>query len=125
MKMILLLLTTDSAWVGFLVFKLIAFLGLAYILKLLNQCYFYESLNWFNSIFANFKNELNACQEENRQALRSKDGSFSQSLNIKISRIQSICKEYEYLNFTLQSALIFFKVKENDENFNETFLEEI
>lgn len=115
---------TVSAWVKFFLL-LRAFLGLAYILKILNQSYFYESLNWFDSIFINFKNEINAYEEENRQALRNKDESFSQSLNIKMARIQSIHKEYEYLNYTFQSALIFFKVKENDEDFNETFLEEI
>lgn len=67
-------------------------LGIAYILTLLNQTYFFDSLNWFDSIFDKFDTDIGRDLEEQKIAQKRKDESFSQTLAIRIQRLQNMQK---------------------------------
>uniref|UniRef100_A0A914DDX3 WASH complex subunit 7 C-terminal domain-containing protein n=1 Tax=Acrobeloides nanus TaxID=290746 RepID=A0A914DDX3_9BILA len=95
-----------------------------YILTLLNQCYFYESLNWFDSVSVKYEQEIEQIREEQRLAQRRKDESYAQTLTMKISQIEDLQREFQYLMCTVQSALRFFKQKDSEENQEESYLEE-
>lgn len=70
-------------------------LGIAYILTLLNQTYFFDSLNWFDSVFDKLDTEINRDLEEQKAAQKRKDESFSQTLAIRIQRLQNLQKVSE------------------------------
>uniref|UniRef100_A0A914QKT6 Uncharacterized protein n=1 Tax=Panagrolaimus davidi TaxID=227884 RepID=A0A914QKT6_9BILA len=99
-------------------------LGIAYILTLLNQTYFFDSLNWFDSIFDKFDTEIGKAMEEQKIAQKRKDESFSQTLALRIQRLQDLQKEFQYLMFTLHSATMLFKIKDHDNPEDEMYLEE-
>uniref|UniRef100_A0A915ERL4 WASH complex subunit 4 n=1 Tax=Ditylenchus dipsaci TaxID=166011 RepID=A0A915ERL4_9BILA len=100
-------------------------MGIAYILKLLNQNYFFESLNWFESLSLKYGSEADLYYEEQRNTPKHKDErNIDMSLTMKISRMEEIRREFRNLEHTLQSALIFFKVEEVELETEETFLEE-
>lgn len=53
-------------------------LGVAYILTLLNQVYFFSSLNWFTSVDISLKASQESVLEEQKIAYRNKDESYAQ-----------------------------------------------
>lgn len=82
---------TDSVWVNSYERSFHkSFLGIGYILTLLNQCYFFESLNWFDSISAKYDQEIEQIREEQRLAQRRKDESYAQTLTMKIGQIEDL-----------------------------------
>lgn len=99
-------------------------LGIAYILTLLNQTYFFNSLNWFDSVFDKFDTEIGRAQEEQKAAQKRKDDSFFQTLAIKIQRFQDLQKEFEFLMFTMHSATMLFKIKDQENSDDEMYLED-
>uniref|UniRef100_A0AC35GGP7 WASH complex subunit 4 n=1 Tax=Panagrolaimus sp. PS1159 TaxID=55785 RepID=A0AC35GGP7_9BILA len=99
-------------------------LGIAYILTLLNQTYFFDSLNWFDSIFDKFDTEIGKAMEEQKIAQKRKDESFSQTLALRIQRLQDLQKEFQYLMYTLHSATMLFKIKDHENPEDEMYLEE-
>uniref|UniRef100_A0A7E4VJA4 Rif1_N domain-containing protein n=1 Tax=Panagrellus redivivus TaxID=6233 RepID=A0A7E4VJA4_PANRE len=99
-------------------------LGIAYILRLLNQGYFFESLGWFDSVFDKFDTEINKVDEEQKAAAKRADSSFAQTLAIKTQRLKDLHSEFEYLSHTMHSAVMLFKTKEVEEDDDEMYLEE-
>jgi WASH complex subunit 7 len=101
-------------------------LGIAYVLTLLNQVYFFSSLNWFKSMEVSIKSSQESVMEEQRIAQRSKDESFAQTLAIRLKRLQDYQTEFTYLSHTLQAAIMVFKTKETKtiESKEESFLED-
>ncbi|KAH7727403.1 hypothetical protein AAVH_05063 [Aphelenchoides avenae] len=98
--------------------------GIAYMLTLLNQTYFFDSLNWFKSVFSRFEHEAARTKDEHAGAVRAKDDSYAQTLSIRIGRLEDLSSEFEYVMFTLHSALLFLGVKDTVEETEEIFLEE-
>lgn len=86
----ILLLMMALAWVNWLAYSFIIYSGIGYILTLLNQCYFFESLNWFDSISAKYDQEIEQIREEQRLAQRRKDESYAQALTMKIGQIEDL-----------------------------------
>ncbi|KAI1720039.1 WASH complex subunit 7 domain-containing protein [Ditylenchus destructor] len=103
-------------------------MGAAYLLKLLNQNYFFDSLNWFESVLNKYEMELEKATEDQRSAHRQKDDSYKQSLTLSMNRIEEIKTEFQSLEDTLSSATIFFsstyKNVEDKQDTEESFLED-
>ena len=75
-------------------------IGIAYLLKLLDQDQDFNSLNWFPSATEFYNQELAAKQRDQQ--------------NVKISqltktKLQNELSEFQLLNYSLTSARIFFK----------------
>jgi hypothetical protein len=101
------------------------FSGIAYILTLLNQVYFFSSLNWFTSVEISLKASQESVAEEQRASLRNKDESYAQSLAIRLKRLQDFQSEFQYLSHTLHSSIMIFKTKDHPTtNQEESFLED-
>lgn len=101
-------------------------LGIAYILTLLNQIYFFSSLNWFPSVDISLKSSQESVLNEQNAALRNKDESYAQSLAIRLKRLQDFQSEFQYLSHTLHSSIMIFKTKDHpttgqEESFLEDF----
>ena len=99
-------------------------LGIAYILTLLNQTYFFDSLNWFESVFDKFDTEIGRAQEEQKAAQKRKDDSFAQTLSIKIQRLEDLQKEFKFLMYTMHSATMLFKIKDHENHDDDMYLED-
>ena len=83
-------------------------MGVAYILKLLNQFNDFDSLHWFSSVSEKIRSEIN---EANRQstANASSDGKLAQTTSLTIKRLENLQKEFDLLEYSLTSSRILFK----------------
>ena len=89
-------------------------LGVAYLLKILQQTDKFAGLNWFDSMLKKLHKDLENTDErekdqyeEERDRLTYED----QKLDMEMSkrRIQKLTREYEMLNFAFSAASILFK----------------
>lgn len=94
------------------------------MLTLLNQTYFFDSLNWFKSVFTRFDQEMTRTKDEHAGAVRVKDDSFAQTLAIRNARLEDLQSEFQYLMYTLHSAMLSLGVKDTVEETEEIFLED-
>uniref|UniRef100_A0A3P8WCL7 WASH complex subunit 4 n=1 Tax=Cynoglossus semilaevis TaxID=244447 RepID=A0A3P8WCL7_CYNSE len=84
-------------------------MGVAYILKLLDQYLEFDSLHWFQAVRDKYKKELNTVlKEQNVQAI-SQDEKLMQTMNLTQKRLDLYLQEFELLYFSLSSARIFFR----------------
>lgn len=74
--------------------------------------------------FVRFQVDGDQLEHEQKEAQKLKDESLVQSINIKISRLKKLRKEWKYLMYTLQSSLMFFKSRDEEGKIEETYLEE-
>ena len=83
-------------------------MGVAYILKLLNQFNDFDSLHWFSSVADKIKTEIN---EANRQSVANanSDVKLTQTTSLTIKRLENLQKEFDLLNYSLTSSRILFK----------------
>ena len=83
-------------------------MGVAYILKLLNQFNDFDSLHWFSSVADKIKTEIN---EANRQSVANanSDVKLAQTTSLTIKRLENLQKEFDLLNYSLTSSRILFK----------------
>ncbi|CAD5216482.1 unnamed protein product [Bursaphelenchus xylophilus] len=100
-------------------------MGVAFILSVLNQDYFFDSVNWFESVQINLNNLLKVTQKEEQTAQRNKDNFFAQTLAIRLARFQEIEAEFDYLSYNLQSSRMFFNSNQVIDDEDEHFLEDI
>lgn len=92
-------------------------MGLAYVLKLLNQNAEFESLNWFKAVHQKYGmdlKQLNKAREENGggsgdTANNNYDAKLQQTLALSEKRINIILQEFDLLYCSLNSAKIFFQ----------------
>lgn len=75
-------------------------IGVAYILTLLNQCFFFNSLNWHDSAQSHFRAEMEKCAEEQKVAQKRKDESLGRVLAVKMVRDQKQKKFRKPLKFS-------------------------
>ncbi|CAD5211962.1 unnamed protein product [Bursaphelenchus okinawaensis] len=99
-------------------------MGVAFVMSLLNQDYFFDSLNWFDSVKNNLNGATQNTQKEEQNALKNKDNFFAQTLAIRLARFQEIDAEFDYLKYNLQSARMLFKSSQANESDDEHFLED-
>ncbi|CAG2173816.1 unnamed protein product, partial [Oppiella nova] len=83
-------------------------MGVAYILKLLNQFNDFDSLHWFSSVSEKIKTEIN---EANRQSAlnANSDVKLTQTTSLTIKRLENLQKEFHLLEYSLTSSRILFK----------------
>ncbi|CAG2103931.1 unnamed protein product [Medioppia subpectinata] len=83
-------------------------MGVAYILKLLDQFNDFDSLHWFSSVSDKINAEIN---EANRQsaANANSDVKLTQTTSLTIKRLENLQKEFDLLEYSLTSSRILFK----------------
>ncbi|XP_077568439.1 WASH complex subunit 4 [Stigmatopora nigra] len=84
-------------------------MGVAYILKLLDQYLELDSLHWFQSVRDKYKKEMNAVVKEQHLNSASQDVKLLQTMNLTQKRLDLYLQEFELLHFSLSSARIFFR----------------
>nr|KAG5706407.1 hypothetical protein BaRGS_033168 [Batillaria attramentaria] len=100
-------------------------MGVAYILKLLDQYYEFDSLHWFQAVREKFQKDR---QQLQRQSAGGRgDEKLQQTMSLTAKRLEQTQQEYELLYYSLSSARIFFradltaaeeKEASTEENFN-------
>ncbi|KAL3093235.1 hypothetical protein niasHT_022685 [Heterodera trifolii] len=103
-------------------------MGIAYVLTLFNQRFFFDSLNWSNSVQNRFfRAELAQCAAEMKEAQKGKDESLAQVLAVKAAQLEERRAEHRLLECTINSALTLFQANEllGEEEEEETFLEDL
>ncbi|CAH2076323.1 unnamed protein product, partial [Iphiclides podalirius] len=79
--------------------------GVAYILKLLDQDPSFESLHWFNAVWDHIKEERERINEQKTQGTLQ----LQQALALSEKKIKTLEEEFRLLYYSLTSARIFFR----------------
>eukprot|EP00003_Mantamonas_plastica_P021923 TRINITY_DN3625_c0_g1_i4.p1 TRINITY_DN3625_c0_g1~~TRINITY_DN3625_c0_g1_i4.p1 ORF type:complete len:1053 (-),score=451.78 TRINITY_DN3625_c0_g1_i4:39-3197(-) len=83
-------------------------IGVAYILKLLDQNDLFDSLHWFDSVHDKFIAEQNKHEETMAKKKRGEEESV-QSLRLTLRKLQTFEAELELLFYSFTGARVFFK----------------
>lgn len=83
--------------------------GVAYILKLLDQYQEFDSLHWFQSVREKYLKEIRAVAKQQNVQSASQDEKLLQTMNLTQKRLDVCLQEFELLYFSLSSARIFFR----------------
>ncbi|TMS34906.1 hypothetical protein L596_002405 [Steinernema carpocapsae] len=95
-------------------------MGIAYILILLDQFDHFTSLNWFDSVLKKCNEEREKVEKAYKEAVKDKTNeSYSHSLALKLTRLDSYQQEFKLLTYTLHSARIFLHVESNDSSWED------
>ncbi|XP_065176385.1 WASH complex subunit 4-like [Sycon ciliatum] len=92
-------------------------MGVAYILKLLDQYAGFDSLHWFQSVKAKYrreKTELRASRQRGRD-----DDKLQQTMSFTVKRLDQCEQEFDLLFYSLSSARIFFRADKTAAEENE------
>jgi len=93
-------------------------MGIAFMLRVLDQWKNFDSLHWFNSVNQAFAREAEGIQEEIKAASKQKKKKQSdntmEELQHRLKLNQQRVREFELLNFSINSARVFFII--NDES---------
>lgn len=84
-------------------------MGVAYILKLLDQYLEFDSLHWFQAVRDKYKKEMSTMMKEQNVHSTSQDEKLLQTMNLTQKRLELYLQEFELLHFSLSSARIFFR----------------
>ncbi|KAF3814503.1 hypothetical protein GH733_017661 [Mirounga leonina] len=84
-------------------------MGVAYILKLLDQYQEFDSLHWFQSVREKYLKEIRAVAKQQNVQSASQDEKLLQTMNLTQKRLDVCLQEFELLYFSLSSARIFFR----------------
>ncbi|XP_048356544.1 LOW QUALITY PROTEIN: WASH complex subunit 4 [Sphaerodactylus townsendi] len=84
-------------------------MGVAYILKLLDQYQEFDSLHWFQSVREKYVKEIRAIAKQQNVQSSSQDEKLLQTMNLTHKRLDVCLQEFELLYFSLSSARIFFR----------------
>ena len=87
-------------------------MGIAYILKLLDQYSAFDSLHWFQSVNNKFNCEEKAVKESRKHAVT--DVKLNQTNTLTMKRLDQYRQEFELLYYSLSSARIFFRTDLED-----------
>ncbi|KAI6194393.1 hypothetical protein M3Y96_01119900 [Aphelenchoides besseyi] len=98
-------------------------MGIAYMLTLLNQSYFFDSLNWFTSVETSLNAALSTTADEH-QAVQGKDESYAQTLKMRAKRLEYVRIEFQYLGRMVHSALMLLSKSDLHGEEEEMFLED-
>ncbi|ESO00575.1 hypothetical protein HELRODRAFT_82872, partial [Helobdella robusta] len=90
-------------------------MGIAYILKLLDQYSDFDSLHWFQSVKEKYNKEK---QDIKKQPAAAKlDEKLQQTMMLTLKRLAAYQQEFDLLSFSLSSARIFFRGEKNMDAF--------
>ncbi|TSM52349.1 WASH complex subunit 4 [Bagarius yarrelli] len=84
-------------------------MGVAYILKLLDQYQEFDSLHWFQAVREKYMKEMKAVVKEQNVQATNQDEKLMQTMNLTQKRLDVYLQEFELLYFSLSSARIFFR----------------
>eukprot|EP00033_Pygsuia_biforma_P003806 GCRY01004171.1.p1 GENE.GCRY01004171.1~~GCRY01004171.1.p1 ORF type:complete len:1139 (-),score=210.05 GCRY01004171.1:215-3631(-) len=85
-------------------------LGVAFVLKLLDQYTLFDSLHWFDTVKEKLNKDLEATRTElNSLKKNKKDSTQAASATLTIQKLSQQLREYELLYFSFSSARIFFR----------------
>ncbi|XP_043943762.1 WASH complex subunit 4 [Protopterus annectens] len=84
-------------------------MGVAYILKLLDQYQEFDSLHWFQSVQEKYMKEKKAVVKQQNVQSTNQDEKLMQTMNLTQKRLDIYLQEFELLYFSLSSARIFFR----------------
>ncbi|XP_053377942.1 WASH complex subunit 4-like isoform X3 [Mercenaria mercenaria] len=84
-------------------------MGLAYILKLLDQYHEFDSLHWFQSVRDRYSNERASLQKQQQGASSRSDEKLQQTMSLTQKRLDVFLMEFDLLFYSLSSARIFFR----------------
>lgn len=84
-------------------------MGVAYILKLLDQYQDFDSLHWFQSVRDKYRKEMNEVYKEKKLAMGKDDEKLQQMSTLTVKRLEICQQEFDLLNYSLSSARIFFR----------------
>nr|XP_033806701.1 LOW QUALITY PROTEIN: WASH complex subunit 4 [Geotrypetes seraphini] len=84
-------------------------MGVAYILKLLDQYQEFDSLHWFQSVREKYMIEKRAVAKQQNVQSTNQDEKLLQTMNLTQKRLDIYLQEFELLYFSLSSARIFFR----------------
>ncbi|XP_031573328.1 WASH complex subunit 4-like [Actinia tenebrosa] len=82
-------------------------MGVAYILKLLDQYHEFDSLHWFQSVQDKYEKEKREVRASLERGV--KDEKLQQTMNLTLKRLSTYQQEFELVYFSLNSARIFFR----------------
>ncbi|EDQ91034.1 uncharacterized protein MONBRDRAFT_15671 [Monosiga brevicollis MX1] len=82
-------------------------MGIAYILKLLDQYEAFDSLHWFQACRAHYQGEKSRVVESKRT--QRDDGKLQEAMSLSLKRVERYQREMDMLFFSLSSARIFFR----------------
>ncbi|KAJ2942683.1 hypothetical protein O0L34_g11224 [Tuta absoluta] len=80
-------------------------MGIAYILKLLDQDSSFEALHWFESVWQHLSDEKKSLEEQKTKG----SVQLQQALALTEKKLRTIEEEYKLLYYSLTSARIFFR----------------
>ncbi|XP_031762922.2 WASH complex subunit 4 isoform X2 [Galleria mellonella] len=80
-------------------------MGVAYILKLLDQDCNFESLHWFESVWKHIQDERNLVEDQKNKG----SVQLQQALALTEKKLKTVEQEYKLLYYSLTSARIFFR----------------
>lgn len=83
-------------------------MGLAYMLKVLNQNSSFDSLHWWSGVRRRFIKEREKVEQQ-RQSGSGVDDKLQQTLALTLSRLQHYQQEFELLYLSVSSARVFFR----------------
>ncbi|XP_021113967.1 WASH complex subunit 4 [Heterocephalus glaber] len=84
-------------------------MGVAYILKLLDQYQEFDSLHWFQSVREKYLKEMRAVAKQQNVQSAGQDEKLLQTMTLTQKRLDIYLQEFELLYFSLSSARIFFR----------------
>ncbi|CAI9722200.1 Hypothetical predicted protein [Octopus vulgaris] len=84
-------------------------MGLAYILKLLDQYHEFDSLHWFASVKKKYSTDKMEVQKQQTSASVKMDEKLNQTTTLTMKRLDVYIQEFNLLNYSLSSARIFFR----------------
>ncbi|XP_076057621.1 strumpellin and WASH-interacting protein [Oratosquilla oratoria] len=83
-------------------------MGIAYLLKVLNQSSSFDHLHWWSGVRRRFIAEREKVEKQ-KQGSSALDDKLQQTLALSLSRLQQYQQEFELLYLSISSARIFFK----------------
>ena len=83
-------------------------MGLAYILRVLDQTAGCDALHWWSGVRRKFISEREAVERQ-RGGSTAADAKLLQTLSLTLARLQQMQKEFELLYLNVNSARVFFK----------------
>uniref|UniRef100_T1J3X6 WASH complex subunit 4 n=1 Tax=Strigamia maritima TaxID=126957 RepID=T1J3X6_STRMM len=84
-------------------------MGIAYILKLLDQYQEFDSLHWFHSVHSKYKSEQEQVKKQREVAGGKDDEKLLQATMLTSRRLEMCLQEFDLLYYSLSSARIFFR----------------
>jgi len=84
-------------------------MGVAYILKLLDQYHQFDSLHWFQSVKDKYQKEKEQVLKQSNAGSGKTDEKLSQTMTLTVKRLDIYQQEFDLLYYSLSSARIFFR----------------